>query len=78
MYPTSTLVVFRSVVVDKSSVVITYKSGHSLRVVVESFKVEYQGGDLISVTWENMIPSPMFLGIENIESIYQDVDSSTG
>lgn len=51
---------------------ILYKSGNSISFDCEefSFKGRPGSGDC-HVTWKNASPNPLFLGVENIEAIYE-------
>lgn len=52
---------------------ITYKTGHVQTVTCEYMNVSRNTmtGDITKVEWKDMEPKPLFLGMENIESIWQ-------
>lgn len=55
----------------KSKVQINYKSGTSMVVECEDFGLKRIGGDLTSVNWDSCKPNPMFIGVDDIESVWE-------
>ncbi|OMC55421.1 hypothetical protein A5747_13610 [Mycobacterium sp. IS-836] len=55
----------------KHTVQINYRSGKSMVVSCESFKFKYNGSGLTSAEWEGMNPDPLYLNLDDIESIWQ-------
>ena len=63
---------FGSFVKDKrATVVIRYKSGKTITVRVEKITVTREGGSIAGISWTNMTPDPLFIGLDNIESVWQ-------
>jgi hypothetical protein len=56
---------------DVVKVQINYKSGQSIIVKVEKLEVSRRGGTLDSIKWDGIAPEPLFMGIDDIESIWQ-------
>lgn len=54
-----------------SSVQINYKSGARMVVKAKSVNVESIGGTLSKVEWNGLEPRPLFIGIGDIESIWE-------
>lgn len=57
----------------KALVKINYKSGISEAYWFKKFDATYDGGSITSLTWEsaNGVNGPIFIGVSNIESVYQ-------
>lgn len=57
----------------KELIKINYKSGTSETYWFKKFDAKYEGGSITSLTWEsaNGAIGPIFIGISNIESVYQ-------
>jgi hypothetical protein len=56
-----------------SKVVIRYKSGIEVNVTVTKFTAFLQNGILESVTYKGMTPNPLFINVNEIESIWEIV-----
>ena len=56
----------------RAKVVIRYKSGKSITVRAEKITVTRNGGSITGISWTNMTPDPLFIGLDNIESVWQE------
>ncbi|MBB3752694.1 hypothetical protein FHT44_005206 [Mycolicibacterium sp. BK634] len=54
-----------------SKVQINYKSGRSIVIKCEDFKATRVGSDLRKVEWRAAVPDPLFIGLDDIESIWE-------
>ena len=54
----------------KTKVRIVYKSGYVQDITCESFEVKWVGGTLTEVNWVDAKPDPLFVGVNNIESVW--------
>lgn len=52
---------------------IVYKSGYVQKVTADSMTVtrDTMSGDITKVEWTNMEPHSMYLGVNNIESVWE-------
>jgi hypothetical protein len=54
----------------KPKVQINYKSGLSMIMECDNFKISRVSSG-ISFEWENGIPNPMLIGVDDIESVWE-------
>lgn len=51
---------------------INYKSGQSVAITCKNFKVAFSPlGGVSRVTWDAANPTPLFVGVDEIESIWE-------
>lgn len=55
---------------NKSKVQINYRSGHSIVVRCDKFKVTWTNGRIDKIAWENVEPNPIFMGVSDVESVW--------
>ena len=57
----------------KYKFVIRYKSGAEVRVAADALTVKWDtvDGRAVEVSWNNMQPRPLAMGLANIESVWQ-------
>lgn len=55
----------------KFHVAIRYKSGTIQYVWCKKLSVSKDGSSMTSLEWEDMVPKPLHMGIDEIESIWQ-------
>ena len=54
----------------KYRVRINYKSGITQDFECDEFEWKSRGSSVTEVKWENCVPDPQFIGVDNIESIW--------
>jgi hypothetical protein len=50
---------------------IAYKTGNVQYLKCDSFNVERISAELSKLSWENAEPKPLFVGLDDIESIFE-------
>lgn len=50
---------------------VNYKSGASVVFKCKNFKITHRHGEVISFEGDSMKPGPLFMGMENIESVWE-------
>lgn len=58
-----------------SEFIIRYRSGAEMRVTADSLEMKWEKatGDVVEMKWETMRPRPIYVGIANIESVWEVV-----
>lgn len=54
----------------REKLLVYYKSGNSIEVTCDSFKVRREGGNIVEVEWKNIRPYPLHIGVDNIEAVF--------
>lgn len=54
-----------------AKILIIYKSGAQLEVKCDSITVTHQGPTITAIRWENMKPSPLHLGVDDIAAVFE-------
>lgn len=52
-------------------VLVVYKSGSSIKIRCQWFKIKKTGGTLTEVAWEDPKPDPMLFGVDEVAAIYK-------
>jgi hypothetical protein len=52
-------------------VLIRYKSGQSQTVTCDGMTVKKSGGKIVEMNWNNMQPNPLFINLDDIESVWE-------
>lgn len=58
-------------VTGRARVRINYKSGISMEIECDNFGVKRLSGRDLSITWENAVPRPLLIGVDDIESVWE-------
>lgn len=53
------------------TIVLRYKSGHTVEFTTEAFEYKTEGGQLISATWQNAKPRPLMMNVDEVESVWE-------
>ncbi len=56
---------------DRHMVRIQYKSGIVVDVKCTSFTVKFRDGEISSIEWTNLSPVPLYIGVDNIEAVWE-------
>ena len=63
---------FGSFVDRRPTIVINYKSGRQVKVKAKQFTVTRKGSELTSIETESLEPKQLFIGLDDIESIWEE------
>jgi hypothetical protein len=55
----------------RTRVQINYKSGQSIVVKCKEFSCKYRGSTLVELKWEGINSNPLYIGIDDIESVWE-------
>jgi len=56
---------------ERAKALIVYKSGHTMEVRADKLKVTRAGGEIREISWENLSPNPIYIGLHDIESVWE-------